>query len=53
LNSIGCRRCEIIMKVKTALSHEVKRVIDVDAWFETSNSESKVSKSNSWFFLEN
>ena len=46
LSSIGRRSCEIIMKEKTPLSHEV--VCFQMYEFETSNSKSEVSKSNSW-----
>ena len=46
LNSIACRSCEIIMEEKTPLSHEVVCFQMLD--FETSNSKSEVSKSNSW-----
>ena len=46
LSSIRCRSCEIIMKEQTPLSHEVVCFQMLD--FETSNSKSEVSKSNSW-----
>ena len=54
LSSIGHRSCEIVMKGKTPLSHEVVcfRMLD----FVTTTSNSEVSKSNSlenYFFLEN
>ena len=44
--SIGHLSCEIIMKEKTPLSPEVVCFPMLD--FETSNSKSEVSKSNSW-----
>ena len=46
LSSIGHRNCEIIMQEKTPLSHEVVCFQNLD--FDTSNSKSEVSKSNSW-----
>ena len=57
MSSIGRRSCEIIMKDKTPLSHEVVCFQMLE--FETSKSNSEVSKSNSNilvrnnFFLEN
>ena len=45
-SSIGRRTCEILMKEKTPLSHEVVCFEILD--FETSNSNLEVSKSNSW-----
>ena len=53
LSSFGHRSCDIIMKEKTPLSNEVVCFQILD--FETSNSKSEVSKSNSWkiaFFLK-
>ena len=44
-NSIGQPSCEIIMNEKMPLSHEVVYFQMLD--FETSNSKSEVSKSNS------
>ena len=44
LSSIGCRSCEITMKEKTPLSHEV--VCFQMLYFETSKSNSEVWKSN-------
>ena len=49
LSSIGHRTCEIIMKQKIPLSHEVVCVSIVD--FKTSKYNSEVSKSNSWKLL--
>ena len=46
LSSIGHQSCEIIMKEETPLSLEVVCFQMLD--FETSNSKSEVSKSNSW-----
>ena len=46
LSSIGRRSCEILMKEKTPLPHEVVCFQMLD--FETSNSKLEVSKSNSW-----
>ena len=45
MSSIGRRSCELTMKEKTPLSHEVVCFSMLD--FETSNSKLEVSKSNS------
>ena len=46
LSSVGQPICEIMMKEKTPLSHEVVCFQMLD--FETSNYKCEVSKSNSW-----
>ena len=54
LSSIDCRSCEITMKEKTTLSHEVVCFLKLD--FETSNSKSEVSEikfMENYFLLEN
>ena len=51
LSSIGRRSCEIIMKEKTPLSHKVVCFQMLE--FETSKSNSDVSKSNSNILVRN